>query len=403
MSTSSLHAAGNAAPSRWRARRPLVALMVGVTVIFSNIYATQPILPILSRDFGVSPARSGLSISAVVLGIAVAALVLGPLSDRIGRKPVMVWTSLLLVAPTIGLALATNFDRLLVLRAVQGLLIPGTTAVGIAYIQDYVPPSARGTAMGGYVSATVLGGLLGRMQSAAIADFWSWRWAFASLALTTAAGALLMALWLPGPTFRIDPAVNSTDASVGETYRSLLRFFRARRIVGISIVGYMLFFTFTGLLTFLSYRLAGQPFELSTGAIGLIYLTYLVGLVVTPWVGKVSDRFGRRTVLGGAIVTIALGALATASPLLGVVALGLMLLSSGMFAAQATATAFVGDNSGAARGSAASFYLLWYYLGATVSPALSGIAWQRAGWSGVLLLCLVSLTIGLLSLVWLCG
>lgn len=397
--------ASNAPPtvSTWYERRAFIALLIGVAAVFTNIYATQPILPLLSSDFAVSPARSGLSISAVVLGIALAALVLGPLSDRTGRKPIMVWTSFALVIPTFGAALATSFDQLLLFRVLQGLLIPGTTAVGIAFIQDYVAREARGSAMGAYVSATVVGGLFGRMQSAAIADLWGWRWAFAALGFTTLTSAVLMTAWLPGRSFGGPHEPAAGGGSLRATYLGLLGFFRLRRIVGASIVGHTLFFTFTGLLTFLSYRLAGPPFRLSTGAIGLIYLTYLVGMVVTPWVGKLSDRFGRRAVLGGAVGLIAAGALATAAPRLPVVALGLMLLSSGMFAAQATATAYVGDNAGQARGGAASFYLLWYYLGATISPALAGLAWQRAGWTGVLELCLATLGIGLVALIGLCG
>lgn len=66
----------------------------------------------------------------------------------------------------------------------------------------------------------------------------------------------------------------------------------------------------------------------------------------------------------------------------------------------ATATAF--DNAGGAPGSAASFYLLWYYLGATVSPTLTGLAWQARGWSGVLVLCLGVLGVALGALVTLC-
>lgn len=383
-------------------RRTLVVLLLGVAAIFSNIYATQPILPVLSADFQVSPARAGLTISAVVLGIAIAALALGPLSDRIGRKPIMTWTSFALVLPTTAAAFAANFDQLLLLRIAQGLLIPGTTAVAIAYIQDHVAPARRGSAMGAYVSATVVGGLIGRMEAAAIADLWGWRWAFGSLACITLLGAVAMTVWLPGPSFGRDRTVAPSGEGLWDTYRSLLQFFRVRRIVGASIVGHALFFTFTGVLTFLSYRLAGQPFNLATGAIGLIYLTYLAGMVVTPWVGTLSDRFGRRAVLVGAILVIAIGALATAAPLLAVVAIGLMLLSSGMFAAQATATAFVGDNAGMARGGAASFYLLWYYLGATFSPALTGLVWQRAGWTGVLALCLSVLGVGLLALLLLC-
>lgn len=379
----------------------MAALLIGVIAVFSNLYTTQPLLPLFSQLFNVPPATSGLTISAVVLSVALAALVYGPLSDRIGHKPVMVWTGFALLVPTLGAALAGNFAVLLLCRALQGLLIPGTTAVGIAYIQEQFPPAWRGSAMGAYVSATVLGGLAGRVQSGLIADAIGWRWAFVAAAVTTAVSVALMAAWLPDAP-RAAVRADGGRASLLASYRGLGRFFWARRVMGAALVGAALFFTFTGILTYLPYRMTGPPFDLSTGAISLLYLAYLVGLVVTPWTGRLSDLLGRRLVLGGALVSIGAGALLTAAPSIVVVVAGLVLLSSGMFAAQATATAFVGDNAGGAPGSAASFYLLWYYLGATVSPTLTGLAWQARGWSGVLVLCLGVLGVALGALVTLC-
>ena len=93
------------------------------------MYITQPILPLISREFGVAPATAGLTVSAVVLAIAVASSAYGPLGDALGRKPVIVWSCALLALPPLLCALTPSFGILLLCRTLQGLLIPGVTAL----------------------------------------------------------------------------------------------------------------------------------------------------------------------------------------------------------------------------------------------------------------------------------
>ena len=99
------------------------ALFVGTAGVFADMYTTQAILPVLGRVFRLTPAAAGLTVSAVVLAVAAGSLVAGPLSDRIGRKPVIVGASALLVMPTLLCGLAPSFGVLVALRALQGLLM----------------------------------------------------------------------------------------------------------------------------------------------------------------------------------------------------------------------------------------------------------------------------------------
>ncbi len=99
----------------------LISLYVAGVVVFSDMYLTQPILPQLSTEYGIAPATAGLSVSVVVLMIALGSLAVGPLSDRWGRWPVMVGSALLLALPTLLCAFAPSFELLLAGRALQGL------------------------------------------------------------------------------------------------------------------------------------------------------------------------------------------------------------------------------------------------------------------------------------------
>lgn len=148
---------------------------LAVLAAFINMYLPQAILPVLGREFGVSPSTASLSVSVMILGIAVSSLVMGPLSDRIGRKPLLVGCALALTGPSLVCALAPSWPVLLAGRLVQGLFIPGLTAVGVAYIAEEFPEGRVGRLLGGYVAATVLGGLLSRVLAGLIAEAAGWR------------------------------------------------------------------------------------------------------------------------------------------------------------------------------------------------------------------------------------
>ena len=112
--------------TRLRARRVL-GFLVGAAGMFASMYSTQAILPELSREFDVSPSRAGLTVSVVVLAVAVGAWLWGPVSDRIGRPRAIRAAAWLLVAPSLGVALAPTFELLLACRVLQGLCMPGSS------------------------------------------------------------------------------------------------------------------------------------------------------------------------------------------------------------------------------------------------------------------------------------
>src|SRR6266511_5080272 len=85
------------------------ALNFATVAVYADLYITQPILPLLSKEFHIAPATAGLTISVVVLMIALVSSAYGSLSDAVGRKPVMVVSCLLLSIPTLLCALASSF------------------------------------------------------------------------------------------------------------------------------------------------------------------------------------------------------------------------------------------------------------------------------------------------------
>ncbi len=175
----------------------LITLLLAPAFVFANMYTTQAILPVFSTDFSISAPTAGLTVSLLVLAVAIGSLFYGPLSDRVGRKTVMVGASALVVVPTILCGFAPNFTVLVILRVLQGFLMPGLTSVAIPYVNEEFAGKGRGLAMGIYTFGLTLGGLFARVGSAALTDIYNWRIAMDIFALPTLIAVIVMWRYLP--------------------------------------------------------------------------------------------------------------------------------------------------------------------------------------------------------------
>ena len=165
----------------------MAGFLLGSAGMFATLYSTQAILPELGRSFHVGPARAGLTVSAVVVAIAVGVWVWGPCRTGSAAGESLLLASAALVPPTVAAGLAPTFEVLLACRALQGLCMPGLLVVGVPYVMEAFGPWLGGLAMGVYVSSLVLGGLIGRVGVALVASAVGWRWAVGGVAVFPAA------------------------------------------------------------------------------------------------------------------------------------------------------------------------------------------------------------------------
>ncbi len=372
------------------------ALYLGTVVAYADMYLTQPILPLLSRQFDVGPARAGLTVSAVVLTIAGASILYGPLSDLVGRRRVMAGALGLLALATAACGLAPSFGALVSLRALQGLFVPGMTAVSVAYAGDRFPSDRLRAVVGGLIGASVVGGLAGRVLAGWAAATLGWRPAFFGFGAATALAAI-------GVARSLSPARAPAVGGLAAATRGLVGHLRDRRLAGAFLVGGALFFSWIGIFTYLPYHLSAPPWALSTGLVSSVYLVYGAGVVASPVAGRLSARVAPTTLVGVGLAVAALGLLGTLAHRLPVLVAALVVLVLGTFTAQAVAPAFVNQTARAAKGSASALYLTFYYLGGTLGSVLPGLAWQAAGWPGVVAACGAALAIALAANALLCA
>ncbi len=379
------------APASPSPRSRTAAVVLAGFCAFLTVYAPQPLLPALALDFHVSAALIALVMSATTAGVALSAPFIGILSDRIGRKRVIVPAALLLVVPATLASTAASLHSLLVWRFLQGIFIPGVAAVTIAYINEEWESSA-GVAMSAYVTGTVLGGFSGRMIAALIAFHSSWRWSFAVLGILNAVGALAMAIWLPPDRHTPHPAPRNSMAA----------HLRNSSLLATCAVGFCVLFTLIATFTYVNFYLAAPPFRLSTQSLGLLFTVYLLGIVITPLVGGSIDRLGHRAAIAIAFTGCIAGIALTLIRSLPAVVLGLAILAAGVFIAQAVTSSFIGVAARRAHASAVGLYSVFYYAGGTLGSAIPGWFWTHGGWPACVALIIVveALTIAIAWFTW---
>ncbi|MEZ4607246.1 MAG: MFS transporter [Deinococcales bacterium] len=136
----------------------IVILYLNIMAAFIVLYTPQALLVPLAAHFALSPAEVSLSLSLTVLSLAFASLLVGPLSDRWGRKPVILLSAFLAALAALLSALAQSWGQFLACRALIGLCLPGVMTVSVAYIAEGRWGGGAARALGGYIAATVTGG-----------------------------------------------------------------------------------------------------------------------------------------------------------------------------------------------------------------------------------------------------
>jgi YNFM family putative membrane transporter len=168
-------------------------------------------------------------------------------------------------------------------------------------------------------------------------------------------------------------------------------------------VGGALFFGFIGMFTYLPFHLAAPPYALPTAAISSVYLVYAAGVVSSRFAGRASGRVAPRALIAAGLAIEAVGMALTAARPLSLVVAGLVVLVLGTFTAQAVAPAFVNVTAETAKGGASALYLTSYYVGGTLGSALPGLAYQSAGWNGVVATCAGATVVAFAANALLCG
>lgn len=137
--------------------RATLALSLGSFLVFLNLYQTHPLLPLLAEVFSVSSLSAGWTLAGCTAGLAASLLVCARLADRFGRRRIMLWSLAGAILLSLLISLVSQFEQLLLLRILQGVLLAGLPATAIAYMGEEFSKRALLSAVGVYIAANSLG------------------------------------------------------------------------------------------------------------------------------------------------------------------------------------------------------------------------------------------------------
>lgn len=359
----------------------VISLGLASAYIFAVMYAFQPLLPILTQQFGISISYASTTMSIMTVGLIIGLLAIGFASDRYGREWFVKSAILIVAVPFVILPFVTDFAWVVVLRFVQGIALAGVIAVGLAYLGEEIHPKFRSTATALYISFNSIGGMLGRVLTGGLAEKHSWDFALYVLAATGIVIFIIILIFLP-KSRNFMPS----EVSVAKDVKGFLVHLKNPKLVIIFGFGMVLQMTFTSVWTYLPFYLNAAPFNWSLHRISFIYLTYGFGIVGAPLAGFLASKMGLPIVRTIGVATLVIGVIITMIPSTTGIIVGMCAICLGFFVAHSLMASTVTMEATHHKGSASSLYLVSYYIGVAIGSSAFSTIWESYHWQGITLL-----------------
>jgi MFS transporter, YNFM family, putative membrane transport protein len=353
-------------------------------VTFCSLYAAQPIQPLFKSEFHLSNFQAILFTTLMMAPLGIAPLLYGYILESFSAKVMLRWALLALGILELFFATADNYFTLLALRGIQGLMIPAILTALMTYISYTSTREKVQHAIAAYIAATIVGGFLGRFLSGLFTDLFGWRFFFFVLGLVLILNSYLLR----------DMARDAKLEYARPKLAEIIALLRARPFIWLYISIFCLFFVFAALMNFLPFELKRiNPASRETG-VGLLYLGYSMGLLVSLNTRRITSFFGGEAgAISAGILVFALGTLFFMVEQYLVMFLGMFVFCAGLFTAHSLLSGLVNklaiDNKAIANG----LYISFYYTGGTLGSVLPGAVFQRYGWQAFLLQLLVMIVL----------
>ena len=358
----------------------LFALWLLVFSASSQIMIISPMLPQIGAQLKIPEAWQGTLVSSYALMVGVCALVTGPISDKFGRRRVLLaGTGLMTLALALHAA-AASYAALLLMRALAGAAGGVLSGAAVSYVGDYFPYERRGWANGWIMSSTAMGQILGVPLGTLLAGRYGFRAPFLLFALTMGATFLLVWRFVPQPEVRRSIGRLTIRVAL-KSYVELLR----RPATVAAAATYALMFLSIALYviylpTWLTIKHGASPAQIAS----LFLAGGIANAMTGPVAGRLSDVLGRKALIlsscAGLIVlmlatTFLVRAFWVAYPLFFLL---MMFVAARMSPFQALLSGLVEDEQ---RGKLLSLAISVGQLGFAAGGALAGIAFTRHGYA----------------------
>ena len=356
----------------------IAAIAAFLVPVSNTIY--NPNIAIIQKDFNTSYTLIAATISAFTAVMAISQLVYGPISDRIGRKKVLIPGLIVYIVANILIYFSWDIYSLILFRILQAMGISTAIVIGAAIISDVYPRKMRGRAMGTYMFVLLIGPTIGPIIGGIIADTFGWRSLFIFLTFLGISVGSLVYKMLPETLKK----PHKSHMLAG------LNLLRDGKIAIICLLGSSIFASIYIFTTFLPV-LFHEKYGLTSTQIGLAYLPSGIALLAGSYIGgRLSDKIGRKPVfMAGTIINLiavflfAFSALYDAGIYFLILLFSLVGLGSGLFFP--SSRVYILDRTQLSA-SANGVYNFALFTAATISPIAGGIVLERFSYFSMFIL-----------------
>lgn len=360
----------------------ILLLSITCGVVVANMYYIQPIGTKVATSLSVSTSAIGILTMLTQLGYALGLLFLVPLGDVVDRPKLIIRMAALSAISLLAAFFAPSFTLFACASFLIGLLsiVP---QIIIPYGAVLAGPKARGKVMGTLLSGLLVGILLSRTVSGIVASLFSWRMIYLFALVLVAILTGLLYWKMPRTQIKTTSSVSYLDS-----LKSLPYLVKTQRLLReASISGFFMFGTFSIFWSTLIFYISSPVYHWGTFEAGILAIFGLSGAVAAPIVGRLSDSYSERKIVGMglAMQTLSFVALLVAGSHLVVLLVAIILLDVGNQFGQVANQTRVQGLGEAASNRNNTVFMFMYFIGGATASLLGTTMWQQFGWLGVTL------------------
>ncbi|HJY43508.1 MAG TPA: MFS transporter [Propionibacteriaceae bacterium] len=358
---------------------PLAVLVSCALLVLAQLYLAITLAPVVREVLKASGEAAAAAVGTTyALAYGLGFLIFGPLSDRYGRKPVLVPGMVVLAVATAGLAAASSLPMVAVLRSIQGLVAASFSTVALAYVGEALPPRWRATGIGAMSTAFLSAGILGQVYAQAVADALGWRWVFGLAAPAFVIAAIAMA------TILLEPPRGGDPVSLGERFKELGAMAIRPELTLINAASLPVLLSFVAMYAALGPLLQTE-FELDETGVLFVRLAGLPAILLAPLAGWLVGRYGpvRVAITGYVIAAAGLSAEALSSAALVLLVISSVVFVLGIATIVPSVIALVGGRGGSSRAGALAINGVAVFAGASCGPLVAQLS---IGFPGLMLI-----------------
>lgn len=356
----------------------ILPLWLVVFAASSQVMIIAPLLPQIGLELQTSEEILGFLITVYATALGLCAIIMGPISDKIGRRKILLLGSFSMTIFLLAHSIADSFLSLLIVRTATGFSAGVLSGAAVSYVGDYFPYEKRGWASGWIMSGIAMGQILGIPLGTFLAEGYGFKFPFILFGIFMGVTFLFVMFFIPQPNIILQKNKITFKNSLNK-YRELLK---NTDIRAVAICYLLMFLSLSIYIIYLPLWL-DEKFNLSSSDIGWLFCAGgIINAISGPRAGKLSDHIGRKKMIISSCIGLAMIMVITTYIMVDywvaylIFPIAMLLIAIRISPFQALSSELVNSNN---RGSLMSLLVAIGNIGSGFAGILGGYLFEYAG------------------------